>query len=363
MRNIKWRTFLCSQSELRLDITLRCGQSFRWKKVEDPAVGVGVGPVYIGVIQSKLLLLSQDTEQVFYHCVNNEECDKTESLLKDYFQLSVKLSNLYKEWSDADPIFRKIAVDYPGVRILRQHPVENVFSFICSANNNIIRISSLVEKLCTHYGEFLCEFNQEKYFSFPAVASLSKPEVEAELRDLSFGYRAKYIQQSAKFILAQGGADWLLSLRSLPYEEAREAVTELPGVGPKVADCVLLMSLDQSGAVPIDTHMLTIAKKYLPHLRNQKTVTHKIYLEISNFFRSLYGKYAGWAHSVLFSADLKRIQETVGVGGPTGSSQETEEKLNKKKKHSKKPERSENIESSDSETERSGKSRKKRKKT
>merc|ERR1711953_1416183 len=151
MRNIKWRTFLCSQSELRLDITLRCGQSFRWKKVEDPTVGAGVGPVYIGVVQSKLMLLSQDSEQVFYHCVNNEECDKTESQLKDYFQLSVNLSDLYKEWSAADPIFKKIAVDYPGVRILRQHPVENVFSFICSANNNFIRISSLVEKLCTHY--------------------------------------------------------------------------------------------------------------------------------------------------------------------------------------------------------------------
>ena len=356
MRNIKWRTFLCSQSELRLDITLRCGQSFRWKKVEDPAVAVGLGPVYIGVIQSKLLLLSQDTEQVFYHCVNDEECDKTESLLKDYFQLSVNLSGLYKEWGDADPIFRKIAVDYPGVRILRQHPVENVFSFICSANNNIIRISSLVEKLCTHYGEFLCEFNQEKYFSFPAVASLSKPEVEQELRDLSFGYRAKYIQQSAKSILAQGGADWLLSLRSLPYEEAREAVTELPGVGPKVADCVLLMSLDQPGAVPIDTHMLTIAKKYLPDLRNQKTVSHKVYLEVSNFFRSLYGKYAGWAHSVLFSADLKRIQETVGVGSP-----EAGEKQQKKKKHSKKPGKSENIDS-DSETESAGKPQKKKKK-
>jgi len=361
MRNIKWRTFLCSQSELRLDITLRCGQSFRWKKVEDPAVGrdLGLGPVYIGVIQSKLLLLSQDAEQVFYHCVNNEKCDQTESLLKDYFQLSVNLSDLYTQWGESDPIFRKIAVDYPGVRILRQHPVENVFSFICSANNNIIRISSLVEKLCTHYGEFLCEFNEEKYSSFPEVASLSKPEVEGELRDLSFGYRAKYIQQSAKSILAQGGADWLLSLRSLPYEEAREAVTELPGVGPKVADCVLLMSLDQPGAVPIDTHMLTIAKKYLPDLRTQKTVTHKIYLEVSNFFRSLYGKYAGWAHSVLFSADLKRIQETVGVGGPS----QTEEKQNKKKKYSKKPERSENVDSSDSETENTGKSRKKKKKT
>jgi len=102
--------------------------------------------------------------------------------------------------------------------------------------------------------------------------------------------------------------------------------------------------------------MLTIAKKYLPDLRNQKTVSHKVYLEVSNFFRSLYGKYAGWAHSVLFSADLKRIQETVGVGSP-----EAGEKQQKKKKHSKKPGKSENNDS-DSETESAGKPQKKKKK-
>ena len=169
----------------------------------------------------------------------------------------------------------------------------------------------MVEKLCTHYGEFLCEFDNDKYYCFPPVASLSKPKVESKLRELGFGYRSKYIQQSAKHVLAKGGDTWLLGLRNLPYEEAREALIELPGVGPKVADCVLLMSMDQTGAVPIDTHMLTIAKRYLPHLRQQKTVTDRVYREVGNYFRELYGEYAGWAHSVLFSADLKHLQETL----------------------------------------------------
>jgi len=341
MKNLKWRYFSCPESELRLDITLRCGQSFRWKQFEseDPSSLGTERAVFVGVLQSKLLLLSQSSDRIFYHCVNNEECDETADLLKDYFQLSVNLSELYRHWADKDPIFKKIAVDYPGVRILRQDPVENVFSFICSANNNITRISSMVEKLCTHYGEFLCEWNGDKYYSFPPVVSLSKPKVDPRLRELGFGYRAKYIQKSAKFILEKGGNSWLVGLRDQPYVEAREALIELPGVGPKVADCVLLMSLDQTGSVPIDTHMLAIAKRYLPHLRDQKTVSDKLYREVGDFFRSLYGQYAGWAHSVLFSADLKHIQETV-----TADTEKNNKQRGKKKKNKEEKENSESLE-------------------
>ena len=78
---------------------------------------------------------------------------------------------------------------------------------------------------------------------------------------------------------------------------------------PKVADCILLMSLDQPSAIPVDTHMFQIAaQKYLPHLRHRKSVTDKVYEEIGDHFRGLYGPYAGWAHSVLFSADLRHLQ-------------------------------------------------------
>merc|ERR1712200_68458 len=104
-----------------------------------------------------------------------------------------------------------------GVRMLRQDPVENLFSFICSAN----------------------------------IDNLAKPGVEEKLRDLGFGYRAKYIEESAKKILSLGGEDWLLSLRKLQYSEAKEALQQLSGIGPKVADCILLMSLDQPSSIPV----------------------------------------------------------------------------------------------------------------
>lgn len=298
---------MCPKASLRLDITLKCGQSFRWKLLQ-PQSFVCETSVYIGVLQNRLLLLSQDDSDVLYHCVNQPSAEDIEEHLKDYFQLKIDLPSLYTQWSKNDPIFDKISQDYPGVRMLRQDPLENVFSFICSANNNIARISGMVEKMCVEYGEFVTEFESVKYYSFPNLESLSKLEVEAKLRELGFGYRAKYIQQSAAFILAKGGVPWLYSHRDMPYIEARQSLLQLAGVGPKVADCALLMSMDQTGAVPVDTHMFNIAKQYLPHLEQHKTVTDKVYLEIGNHFRSLYGEYAGWAHSVLFSADLKHLK-------------------------------------------------------
>ena len=267
--------------------------------------------IFIGVLFKKLLLLSQDDDNVYYLSLNNSDCDKTEEQLKDYFQLSTNLSKLYQEWSTNDTIFEKLSTTYQGVRILRQDPVENLFSFICSANNNISRISGMVEKMCANYGELVCKLGDEEYFSFPPLEALSAPGVEGKLRELGFGYRAKYIQQSAKSILENGGESWLTGLRTLEYAEARRSLIQLQGIGPKVADCILLMSLDQPGAVPVDTHMFNIAKQYLPHLNKTKTVTDKVYAEIGNHFRCLYGSHAGWAHSVLFSADLKHIQKSL----------------------------------------------------
>ena len=107
------------------------------------------------------------------------------------------LAALYHTWAAADPLFAEVAEKYPGVRILRQDPVENVFSFICSANNHISRISSMVESLCTEWGESLACYEGKEYFAFPPIEKLAEEGVEARLRELGFGYRAKYIQQSA----------------------------------------------------------------------------------------------------------------------------------------------------------------------
>lgn len=193
-----WRLY-CPKAEVRLDITLKCGQSFRWKLLEQEEKSKSGEKFYIGVVRQRVWVVGRDGEDLLYSCVNSteEEEAKLKMELEDYLQLKVGLAALYHTWAAADPLFAEVAEKYPGVRILRQDPVENVFSFICSANNHISRISSMVESLCTEWGESLACYEGKEYFAFPPIEKLAEEGVEARLRELGFGYRAKYIQQSA----------------------------------------------------------------------------------------------------------------------------------------------------------------------
>lgn len=104
----------------------------------------------------------------------------------------------------------------------------------------------------------------------------------------------------------------MFELRKKSYEEVHRELTGLPGVGAKVADCVCLMSLDKPEAIPVDVHIWKIAlTSYLPHLRKTKNMTDKAYREVGDFFRGRFGPYAGWAHSILFAADLRQFKQKI----------------------------------------------------
>uniref|UniRef100_A0A1A7WQ57 N-glycosylase/DNA lyase n=2 Tax=Iconisemion striatum TaxID=60296 RepID=A0A1A7WQ57_9TELE len=342
-----WRSLTCAKSELRLDLTLACGQTFRWKEsAEGHWTGVMGGRVWTltqtedtlwyyvygnpdtqngsGVFfQDKLRseMRSKDEEEPLVVTDQQQSEVEAEVMLKDFFQLHVKLGDLYRKWGAADPHFKEIADIFTGVRILRQDPIECLFSFICTSNNHISRIQGMVERLCQTLGAPLCQLDQTFYYNFPTLSALADSSVEACLRELGFGYRARFLQQSATQILDSHGLQWLESLRRLPYLEARDALRTLPGVGTKVADCVCLMALDKSEAVPVDTHVWQIAKRDYKYTTDngQKSLTEKVHRDIGDFFRKLWGPYAGWAHSVLFCADLKKFQsmkETACVKQP-----------------------------------------------
>ncbi|KPP78036.1 N-glycosylase/DNA lyase-like [Scleropages formosus] len=243
--------------------------------------------------------------------VNSKWDGSEEKVLRDYFQLNVPLGELYREWASVDHHFKDIANMFTGVRMLRQDPTECLFSFICTSNNHISRIQGMIERLCVKLGAPLCQLDGTPYHDFPSIQALADSTVEACLRDLGFGYRARFLQQSARQILDSHGPDWLLSLRRAPYLEARDALRTLPGVGLKVADCVCLMSLDKACALPVDTHMWQIAQRDYRYsvATGRKSLTDKVYQDIGDFFRKLWGSHAGWAHSVLFCADLKKFQK------------------------------------------------------
>uniref|UniRef100_A0A182PKC7 N-glycosylase/DNA lyase n=1 Tax=Anopheles epiroticus TaxID=199890 RepID=A0A182PKC7_9DIPT len=232
-----------------------------------------------------------------------------EQLLRIYFRLDVDLEQQYQQWIKCHEHFANSAAKFYAVRQLDQDPVENLFCFICSQNNHIARISDMVEKLCRNYGEKICEYEGTCYYNFPSVAALADTNVEEKLRQLGFGYRAKYIQRSAEKIFHLGDLDWFRQLCQLDYKAAHKELVSLPGIGPKVADCICLMSLGHLQAIPVDTHVFQLAKHYLPALTKSQNVTDRQYVMVADKFREIYGPYAGWAQTVLFCSDLRQFRE------------------------------------------------------
>lgn len=191
----------------------------------------------------------------------------------------------------------------------------------------------MVHNLCLHYGPLIGHIDDVPYHDFPTPEALSKPDVEAHLMKLGFGYRAKYIAKSARIVSEEKGLKWLeeLSNPECPqfgvqekpagelleggrqgYRTAHEELLSLHGVGPKVADCVCLFGLGWSESVPVDTHVWQIAQRdYRFGKGKHSSLTAATYIAVGNHFRKLWGKEAGWAHSVLFTADLKAFSERV----------------------------------------------------
>ncbi|ORZ40143.1 DNA glycosylase [Catenaria anguillulae PL171] len=336
-------TRLTSAAELALDRTLTCGQSFTWTRLPS---GIWYNTLRLPGHAVPVLLRTHNDEVQFRSfgsprsqaqfqqpvpktplpptqylvapsrdpaAVVAPSHDPVYLLLHDYFQLSYSLPALYLDWSTRDPShFAHVSPLVPGIRLLRQPPVETLFAFICSANNNIARITGMVQALAMRYGECvypggLLDIGGEEQalppmYVFPSMDRLvqSADEIEGVLRGLGFGYRAKYIAATVKTLGGLGGEAWLVGLRGKGYAEVRDALVQLQGVGRKVADCVALMSLDQPGAIPVDTHVWQIATrdyKFKPSTKS-KSLTPTTYDEVVKLFQTLFGPEAGWAHSV-----------------------------------------------------------------
>lgn len=184
-----------------------------------------------------------------------------------------------------------------------------------------------VHKLCNCYGPLIGYIGDAPMHDFPTPEALIGKNVESHLRELGFGYRAKYIAETARVVALEKPANWLESHRNprhlgpnilLPnsaardstYKGAHEALLSLMGVGPKVADCVCLMGLGWGESVPVDTHVWQIAQRdYKFGKTKAKTLNKAMYDAVGDHFRKIWGDYAGWAHSVLFTADLREFSD------------------------------------------------------
>jgi len=220
--------------------------------------------------------------------------------IKSFFSLDVKLASL-KRRIDVDPTIHQAMVNHPGLRIIRQEPWECVASFILSSCNNIPRLTGMLECLATHFGEPMIEadkvsplFNKEggwTRFGFPSPERLARVS-ERTLRRLRLGYRAPYLKGAAEAVAA-GVAD-LDGWRNLDDEALRRALQTLPGVGEKVADCILLFAYERWGAFPVDVWMGRAMRRW--YFRNRKVPA----CQIQTFARKHFGPACGWAQQFLY---------------------------------------------------------------
>ena len=264
---------------LDLTSTLLSGQAFRWRQD---------GPWFHCVIFGGIVKLREVTGGVELRCDPQAE-GSIVPLLRDYLGLGTDLEQVY-ETLLGDERLREAIHRYPGMRILRQDPWECLVSFICSSASNIPRITRNIEAMCTSFGRPV-ELDGLTRHTFPTPHDLAEAGSEA-LRGLGLGYRAEYVVSTAETI-ASGKVD-LMSLLANSYEVALETLTSLAGVGDKVANCVLLFSLDKSEAFPVDVWIERALEDW--YLDGTKMSRKDMRSWASNHF----GTYAGYANHYLF---------------------------------------------------------------
>jgi N-glycosylase/DNA lyase len=297
-------TFLCPIDEFQIAYTVICGQTFRWRLDKEGwwACLLPVTDPETGRTQQQLVRLWQDDEAVFYE---TSPKPRDLALVRDYFRLDVDLPALAQQFIEADFHIRPALAEFAGLRVIRQDPVECLFSFLCTSASPLYRIRRTIAALCREYGDlYPGEVAGLTHMAFPPVHRLAEASLP-HLTWLGLGYRAAYVKETAQAVMSHGGAPWLFSLRDCSYAEAKQALVALPGVGEKIADCVCLFSLNKDEAIPVDTHIRQISQRtYLADALPAKTLTKATYARIGNDLRARFGPMAGWAQQYLFFHDL-----------------------------------------------------------
>jgi N-glycosylase/DNA lyase len=192
-----------------------------------------------------------------------------------------------------DAVLARCLAAFPDLRILRQPFGETLLAFLCSATKQIVQIKQMCENMAERFGDPLAP----GYYALPTWGRLAEVP-EAELRACGLGFRARYIKATA-LILAEDPA-WLIRTEALPYEEAKQTLVQLPGVGEKVADCVLLFGAGQGEAFPVDVWILRVMEK-------RYGLQGWTNAQVAHFGRVHFGPLAGLAQQFLFAAERRRI--------------------------------------------------------
>ncbi len=262
--------------DFSLSETFDCGQCFRWDAVSDG---------YFGVAFGLPLKISQNGDVVTLY---NTTRDMWDNVWSRYFDMGRDYGEI-KSTLSADPVMKKASDFGGGIRLLNQEPFECLISFIISASNNIPRIKKIIDSLCTNFGEKVTYLGKD-FYTFPTAEKLASLSLD-DLAVIKAGFRDKYILNAASAV-ASGMID-LKCLKSSCYEYAKSELLKLSGVGNKVADCVLLFSLEKYASFPVDVWVQRIMEYcYFDGDADKET--------IQALAKEKFGELGGFAQQYLF---------------------------------------------------------------
>ncbi|HSF27431.1 MAG TPA: DNA glycosylase [Nitrosopumilaceae archaeon] len=268
--------------KIDLDSTINSGQVFLWDKIDD---------VWYGVNGFEILKIRQEPFKIISSGKKTPDFFRQDDNMKKILQ-SVR----------RDKIVKDAVSQFPGLRLLRQDPFQCYISFICSSNASIINIRQMLKKITKKFGK-RTNFYGYEFHTFPTAEKLANSNI-AELLLCGLGFRAKYVKKASQDVVS-GKIDFNY-LKKANYKNAKDILVNVAGIGDKIADCILLFSLEKIESFPIDRWTLRILRKYYSNVFGEsisRSITKKKYEEIHEKIVRHFGPFAGYSQQFLFKME------------------------------------------------------------
>ena len=271
---------------INVENSINSGQVFLWRKN---------GNYWYGINGQDILKISDSGS------IRSYQNNKT-----DFFRKRDNIEKIIKSISK-DSITKKAVKQYAGLRILEQDPFQCLISFIISSNSNIQKIKNSLEKMSKKFGVKV-KFDNQEFFLFPKPEKLANASIN-EIKSCGVGYRARFIKEAAnRTVLKKIDFEYL---RKSSYQDAKDEICLIPGVGNKVADCILLFALNKLESFPLDRWIIRILEKYYSDKfqLETKTITEKQYRILHKKIVTYFGPYAGYSQQFLFKMERENYQK------------------------------------------------------
>ena len=283
--------------DFKLAHILENGQCFRWDRIEEQN-----DSAFIGVVSNNVFKISEKEKEILgndklevikltdIYVETTMEETAAKKFLEEYFNLSENYEDIKKKYSENYESLKKATEFAYGLRILKQDEFETIISFIISANNNIKRIKKIINNISMKCGKKI-EFEGKEYFGFPNIEELRKLK-EEDFKSLGAGFRAKYLESTVNKIYSDNLEKYIEKLNNLSNKELEKELLNLKGVGPKVANCIMLFGFNRIDSFPIDVWVKRVMQE---EFFGGEEVSNK---KIEEFANTLYEK--GLAQQYLF---------------------------------------------------------------